>query len=154
MINIILGFLKIVLGLKFGWIIAIVAGIVIGGSIIKNILSGSFSVAKFANGFNIFAGGVQGKLIYYGLIIFGCFVAYHFIMRPTNSYDTDYKNNVHHNQDIMIDQRVGTQEGCNVNILFGLIKIGCKSQPITKTVTVNPICEKCKQKETKKSEKK
>jgi hypothetical protein len=127
-----------------------VAGIIIGGSLIKNILTGSFSIAKFASGFNPFAGGVQGKLIYYGLIIFGCFCVYHFIMRPTYSYDTDYKNQIHHNQDVMIDQRVGTIEGCTVNLGWGLIKLGCKSQPITKTVNVNPECEKCKTKEVKK----
>jgi hypothetical protein len=148
--NILFTILKAILGMKFGWLIAIVAGVIIGGSLIRNILTGSFNVAKFAGGFNIFTGGVQGKLIYYGLIIFGCFTVYHFIMRPTNSYDTDYKNQIHHNQDVMIDQRVGTQEGCNVNLLFGLVKLGCKSQPITKTVNVNPECEKCKTKEIKK----
>jgi hypothetical protein len=149
MINLLLGILKGLMGMKFGGLIAIMSGIVIGGSLIKNIFSGSFNVAKFAGGFNIFAGGVQGKLIYYGLIIFGCFVAYHFIMRPTYSYDTDYKNQIHHNQDVMIDQRVGTIEGCNVNLFFGLIKLGCKSQPITKTI--NYECSSCeKTKEIKK----
>ena len=139
--NIILGLLKGVLGMKFGWLIAIVAGILIGGSLIRNIFTGSFSVAKFASGFNIFAGGVQGKLIYYGLILFGCFVAYHFIMRPTYSYDTDYKNQIHHNQDVFIDQKVGA--GCiPTKILFGLIQIGCKSEPITKTVNNNCDCKK------------
>jgi hypothetical protein len=142
MINIIFGLLKTILGMKFGWLIAIVAGIIIGGSLIRNILSGSFSVAKFAGGFNIFAGGVQGKLIYYGLIIFACFTAYHFIMRSTYSYDTDYKNQIYQNQDVMLDQRVGTQEGCNVNLFFGLVKIGCKSQPITKIVNNSCDCEK------------
>ena len=128
--------------MKFGWLIAIVVGIVIGGSIIRNILSGSFSVAKFAGGFNIFTGGVQGKLIYYGLIIFGCFVVYHFVMRATYSYDTDYRNQIYDNQDVMVDQRAGTQEGCNVNLFFGLVKIGCKSQPITKIVNNSCDCEK------------
>lgn len=150
MVNILLGLLKGIFAMKFGWLIAIVIGIILGGSIIKNILTGSFSVAKFASGFNPFSGGVQGKLIYYGLIIFACFCVYHFIMRPTYSYDTDFKNQIHNNQDVMIDQRVGTIEGCDVNVLFGLIKIGCKSQPITKTVNVNPVCEKCKSKVEKK----
>ena len=149
MTNILLGLLKGILTMKFGWLIAIVAGVVIGGSIIKNILSGSFSVAKFAGGFNIFAGGVQGKLIYYGLIIFGCFVAYHFIMRPTNSYDTDYKNHIHNNQDVFIDQTVGTK-GCDVDLFFGLVKFGCNPKSMTKTVNVDPICEKCRKNEVKK----
>jgi hypothetical protein len=131
-----LGIIKGILGMKFGWLILIAVGTLVGFSLIKNILSGSFNVAKFAGGFNIFTGSVQGKLIYYGLIIFGCFVAYSFIMRPTTSFDTDYKNTIHHNQDVMIDQRVGNSEGCDVNLFFGLIKLGCKQQPITKTVIV------------------
>jgi hypothetical protein len=134
--------ISLILGMKFGWVIAIVLGLIVGGSIIKNIISGSFSVAKFAGGFNIFSGGVQGKLIYYGLIIFGCFVAYSFIMRTTYSYDTDYRNNIKGNQDVIIDQRTGPT--CvPTKILFGLIQIGCKSQPITKNVTNNSDCEKC-----------
>jgi len=128
--------IKFLLGLKFGWVILIAVGAILGISIVKNILSGSFNVAKFAGGFNIFTGSVQGKLIYYGLILFGCFVAYSFIMRPTTDYDTNYKNNIHHNQDVMIDQRVGNSEGCDVNLFFGLIKFGCKQQPITKNVIV------------------
>jgi hypothetical protein len=150
MVNILLGLLKGILGMKFGWLIAIVVGVILGGSIIKNIFSGSFNVAKFASGFNPFTGSVQGKLIYYGLIIFGCFVAYHFIMRPTNSYDTDYKNHIHNNQDVMIDQRVGTNNACDVNLFFGLIKLGCRQDPITKTVNIDPICEKCRKNEVKK----
>lgn len=142
MINIILGIIKTLLGLKFGWIIAIVIGIIIGGSIIKNIITGSFSVAKLASGFNPFLGSVQGKLIYYGLIIFGCFCAYHFIMRPTQSYDTDYKNQIHHNQDVIIDQKVGSS--CiPTSILWGIIQIGCDSKPITKTVNNDFGCEGC-----------
>jgi hypothetical protein len=140
-----LAIIKFLLGMKFGWLILIGGGIIVGGSLIRNIFTGSFSVGKFLGGFNILAGGVQGKLIYYGLIIFGCFVAYHFIMRPTTSYDTDYKNNIQHNQDVMIDQRVGTNNACNVNLFYGLIKLGCKQDPITKTVIAPPcpVCEKC-----------
>jgi hypothetical protein len=143
MVNLLLGLLKGVLGMKFGWLIAIVAGIIIGGSLIKNILSGSFSVVKFASGFNPFAGGVQGKLIYYGIILTICFAVYHQITKDTYSYDTDYKNQIHHNQDVFVDQRVGTKEGCDVNLLFGLIKLGCKSEPMNKTVTYD--CQKCKE---------
>ena len=146
----ILMLLKGLLGTKFGWIIAIVVGIILGGSLIKNIVSGSFSVAKFASGFNPFTGGVQGKLIYYGIIIFACITVYNFVMRPTNSYDTDYKNQIQGNQDVIIDQRVGTNTGCDVSLLFGLVKLGCKQEPITKTVIVEPVCPDCKVKEIKK----
>lgn len=140
---------KFIMNMKFGWLLWMGFSIIMGGSIIRNIFTGSFSVGKLLGGFNIFTGSVQGKLIYYGLIIFGCFVAYHFIMRPTNSYDTDYKNNIQHNQDVMIDQRVGTNNGCDVNLFFGLIKIGCRQQPITKIVNNDTVCEKCNSKEIK-----
>jgi len=148
--NIILTLLKGLLGTKFGWIIAIVVGIILGGSLTKNIVNGSFSVAKFASGFNPFSGGVQGKLIYYGLIIFACFTVYHFIMRPTQSFDTDYRNQIQGNQDVFVDQRVGNNNGCDVNLLFGLIKFGCKQDPITKTVNIDPMCEECQVTEVKK----
>jgi len=146
--NILIMIIKAILGMKFGYLLLIVVGIMVGGSILRNILTGSFNIAKFAGGFNIFSGNVQGKLIYYGLIIFGCFVAYHFIMRPTYSYDTDYKNQIHHNQDVMIDQRVGTRDGCAVELLYGAIKIGCKSQPMSKTV-INTVPEKETQEQIK-----
>jgi len=148
--NAILMLLKGLLGMKFGWLIAIVVGVMLGGSLIKNIISGSFSIAKFAGGFNPFSGGVQGKLIYYCIIIFACITAYNFIMRPTNSYDTDYKNQIQGNQDVIIDQRVGTNTGCDVSLLFGLVKLGCKQEPITKTVILEPDCDNCKVKEVKK----
>jgi hypothetical protein len=64
----ILAIIKFVLGLKFGWIILVIGAIIFGGSIIRNIFTGSFNVAKFAGGFNLFAGGVQGKLIYYFIV--------------------------------------------------------------------------------------
>lgn len=135
--------LKWVLGLKFGWVILIVFGVLVGGSLIKNIISGSFSVGKLASGFNPFTGSVQGKLIYYGVILLLAFGLYHQLTRATTNYDTNYKNNVHHNQDVLIDQRVGTNSGCDVNLFFGLIKLGCKQQPITKIVNNESICEKC-----------
>lgn len=143
MTNLLLGLLKGIMGMKFGWLVAIVLGVVIGGSLIRNILAGSFNVAKFAGGFNIFTGGVQGKLIYYGLIIFGCFTVYHFIMRPTYSYDTDYKNQIHHNQDVAVDQRVGAT--CiPTKILWGLIQIGCNSEAMQKNINNNCNCQPIK----------
>jgi hypothetical protein len=142
----ILGILKFILGMKFGWLLLIGGGLLIGGSIIKNIFTGSFSVGKFLGGFNLFAGGVQGKLIYYGILAILAFGLYYQLTRATTNYDTDYKNNVHHNQDVAIDQRVGA--GCiPTKILWGVIQIGCDSKPITKTVNNN--CE-CNSKEVKK----
>ena len=135
--------IKTIMGMQLGHLLLIGGGFIIGLSIIKNIFTGSFSVGKFLGGFNFFAGGVQGKLIYYGLIIFACFTVYHFVMRSTYSYDTDYKNHIHHNADVFTDQRVGTQEGCAFEFGFGLIKLGCKSQPMTKTI--NYECESCKE---------
>lgn len=122
--------IKAILGMKFGWLLLLVVGIVMGLSLIKNMFSGAFNVAKFAGGFNIFNGSVQGKLLYYGLIIFGCFVVYSFIMRPTTSFDTDYRNNVHHNRDVYLDQRVGDvcSEKCAIAIQpfgFTILKLGC-----------------------------
>jgi len=147
--NAILLLLKGLLGTKFGWIIAIVVGVILGGSLVKNIVSGSFSIAKFASGFNPFSGGVQGKLIYYGLIFFACILVYNFVMRPTNSYDTDYRNQITGNQDVIIDQSVGAK--CiPTKILWGLIQFGCTSAPINKTVTVNNECVDCKVKEVRK----
>lgn len=144
MINIILGLIKVVLGMKFGWLIAIVAGIVIGGSIIRNILTGSFSVVKLASGFNPFTGAVQGKLIYYGLILVICFGVYHQLTRAT--YDTDYtntyKNNVHNNENVVIDQKqiIESQEDLilvGVKI-FGLkIGITCKATPKPREIIDN-----------------
>ena len=143
MLKIILALITFILKLKFGWIIAIVVGVIIGFSVIKNIISGSFSVAKLASGFNPFTGAIQGKLIWLAIWCFIFFTAYQFIMRPTTSYDTDYKNNIRGNQDVIIDQSVGVK--CiPTRILWGLIQIGCKSDPISKNVTNN--CKDCGQK--------
>jgi len=122
--------IKFILGLKFGWLLLIVGGIIMGGSIIKNIFTGSFSVAKFAGGFNIFAGGVQGKLIYYGLMIVLALGLYHQITRATYDYDTDYKNNIRNNRDVYLDQRVGETctEKCALAIQpmgFTILKVAC-----------------------------
>jgi hypothetical protein len=124
--------LKWILSLKFGWVILIVAGVLIGGSLIKNIISGSFSVGKLASGFNPFTGSVQGKLIYYGLILLLAFGLYHQLTRSTydTDYNTNYRNNVNQNRDVYLDQRVGDvcQEKCAIAIQpFGwtLLKVGC-----------------------------
>lgn len=138
--NLLIILAKAIFGIKFGWLIIIIFATLFGLALIKNIISGTFSISKFASGFNPFTGAVQGKLIYYGLILFGCFVAYHFIMRPTNSYDTDYRNNIRGNQDVIIDQSVGAK--CiPTKILWGVIQIGCKSEPINKTVNNNCDCK-------------
>jgi hypothetical protein len=142
MINILLGLLKGLLAMKFGWLIAIVIGVIIAGSIIKNVINGSFSVAKLASGFNPFTGSVQGKLIYYGVLALLAFGLYHQLTRATTNYDTDYKNKIDHNQDVMIDQRVGAK-GCDVDLFYGLIKLGCNPKSITKTVNNNLDCDKC-----------
>ncbi len=142
MVNLLLVLLKGILGMKFGWLIVIIAGIIIGGSLIKNVISGSFSIGKFASGFNPFLGGVQGKLIYYGLLITLALAIYHQITRPTTDYDTNYKNQIHHNRDIAVDQRVGAT--CiPTKILWGLIQIGCNSEAMQqKNINNNCDCQK------------
>ena len=128
--NILLTLLKGILGMKFGWVILVVVGLIFGLSLIKNIISGSFSIAKFASGFNPF-GGVQPKLIWLAIWCFIFFTAYQFIMRPTTNYNTDYRNNIHDNQDVMVDQRVGAS--CiPTKILWGVIQIGCNSESMKK----------------------
>lgn len=130
--------IKTLLGMKLGVLLLIIFGGLIGLSFLKNLITGSFSIAKFAAGFNPFTGSVQGKLIYYALIAFACFTVYRFVMRDT--YSADYKNNIKGNQDVFIDQKVGTN-GCAVNLFFGLIKIGCNPKSMTKTVNNNCGCQ-------------
>ena len=140
MTNLLLELAKIILGLKFGWLLLIVVVIVLGGSIIRNIFTGSFNVFKFTSGFNPFTGSMQGKLIWLAIWCFIFFTAYQFIMRPTYSYDTDYKNHIHHNEDVILDQRVGA--GCiPTKFLWGLIQIGCNSKAIEKNIT--NYCKDC-----------
>ena len=140
--NLLIGLVKGILGMKFGVLIVVVLGVILVFSILKNIISGSFSVAKLASGFNPFTGAIQGKLIWLAIWCFIFFTAYQFIMRPTTSYDTDYKNNIRGNQDVIIDQSVGAK--CiPTKILFGLIQIGCKSEAVKKNVT-NNNCKDCK----------
>ena len=132
--SILMSLIKWLLMQKFGIVILIVVGVILLISIVRNILSGSFNVAKFAGGFNPFVGSVQGKLMYYAVFAILAFGLYHQLTRSTTNYDTDYKNQIHHNQDVFVDQRVGTSTGCDVNLFYGLIKLGCKQPPMTKNV--------------------
>lgn len=132
MLNELLPIIKFILSLKFGWVIFIILGGIVGGSLIKNIISGSFSIGKLASGFNIFAGGVQGKLIYWGLLAILAFGLYSQLTRATfdTDYNTNYRNNVQQNRDVYLDQRVGDvcTEKCAIAIQpFGwtLLKVGC-----------------------------
>lgn len=125
--NILLTLLKGIMGMKFGWVILLVVGLIIGGSLIKNILTGSFSIGKLFSGFNILTGSVQGKLIYYGILALLAFGLYHQLTKATTEYNTDYRNNVHHNRDVAIDQRVG-ESGCAFSFGWGFIKLGCKQE--------------------------
>ena len=137
---------KTILGMKFGWLIVIVVAVILGFSIIKNIFSGSFNVVKLASGFNPFTGAIQGKLIWLAIWCFIFFTVYNFIMRPTYSYDTDYKNQIHHNEDVLVDQRVGAT--CiPTKILWGLIQIGCNSGAMEKNI--DNSCKDCEKIERK-----
>ena len=141
--------IKFLLGLKFGWIILLGIGLLMGGSLIRNIFTGSFSVGKFASGFNLFAGGVQGKLIYYAIIGTLLLAVYGKIMQPTSDFDNTYKNNVHHNDDVVIDQRqiIESQED---SLLIGIkifgFKIGitAKGTPKPREIIDNSKVEKPK----------
>jgi hypothetical protein len=115
---------------NIGVIIGSIGAIVGVGSLILNIIKGTFSVAKFASGFNIFTGQVQGKLIYYGILAILGFALYHQLTRATVDYNTDYRNNIRNNRDVYIDQRVGDvcAEKCAIAIQpFGItiLKAGC-----------------------------
>jgi len=133
--------MQTILNLKVGYLILIVGGLLLVGSLIKNILYGSFSLGKFVSGFNPFTGSIQGKLIWLAIWCFIFFTVYQFIMRPTTNFDTDYKNNVHHNDDVIIDERVGNS-GCVFEFGWGLIKLGCQQKPIISNI--NEITEKDK----------
>ena len=144
---------KFILGMKFGWLLLIGIGLILGLSVVKNIISGTFSVTKLAGGFNILSGPIQGKLIYYGVMAILAFGLYHQLTRATTNYDTDYKNQIKGNQDVIIDQRVGP--GCvPTKILWGLIQFGCKPASIDNSEVynglVNTECSKCKEESQKK----
>ena len=131
--NLIFGLIKIILGMKFGYLILIGIVVILGFSIIKNIFSGSFNVVKLAGGFNPFTGAIQGKLIWLAIWCFIFFTAYSFIMRPTTNYDTDFKNNFNNQGDNLVDQRIGAT--CiPTKILWGVITIGCDSGSQKKVV--------------------
>lgn len=133
--------LKLILGMKFGWLLLIVGGITLLLSLVRNIATGSFSVAKFASGFNPFLGGVQDKLIYYGILALLAFGLYHQLTKSTTEFNTDYKNNIHNNRDVIVDQRVGTgkEDLAFVGIkLFGLkIGVGIEGNQSSKVVINN-----------------
>jgi hypothetical protein len=131
--DILLTLLKGILGMKLGWVILLAVGLILGVSLIKNIISGSFSIGKLASGFNPFTGSAQGKLIYFAVLAFIFFTIYSFVMRTTISYDTDYKNNFNNQGDNLVDQRVGAT--CiPTKILWGVITIGCDSGSQKKVV--------------------
>jgi hypothetical protein len=128
--TILMSVIKWLLGMKFGIVILIVVGVIFLLSLIKNIISGSFSPTKFLGGFNIFTGSIQGKLIYWGVLAILAFGLYHQLTRPTWNYDTDYKNNIKQNRDVYLDQRVGDTctEKCVLAMQpfgFTLLKVGC-----------------------------
>jgi len=139
--TILMSLIKGILTMKFGWVILTVVGIVMGLSIVKNIFSGSFNVAKFAGGFNIFTGSVQGKLIYYGFLAILAFGLYHQLTRAT--FDTDYtntyKNNIHNNENVTVDQSQTIQTPEDTLLIgikiFGL-RIGISAQSKPKPVTI------------------
>lgn len=110
MINIITTIIKVVVGFKGGIWILIGLGILFVFFLIKNIFNGSFSIAKFFGGFNVFSGSGQGKLIYY-FVIFSIVAAvalgiYHKFVQTTFTYDTSYKNDIHGNENVSISQNV------------------------------------------------
>lgn len=98
--------LKAIMGIKIGVGIWIGVGIFVLLLLI-NIFKGTFSIAKFAGGFNVFGEGVMGKLMYY--LIIGAIVAaialgiYAKFVQPTQ--ETNYKNLIKNNENVAIDQR-------------------------------------------------
>jgi hypothetical protein len=126
---------------KFGIVILIVVGVILLISLVRNILSGSFNVAKFAGGFNLFTGSIQGKLMYYAVFAILAFGLYHQLTRAT--FDTDYtntyKNNIHGNENVTVDQsqHIQTPEDA---LLIGIkifgFKLGVSVQSQPKPVTI------------------
>ena len=100
--------------------------------IVKKEVPGALKFAPLAG----LAGGLSFKVISY-IIIFAivgtvCFALYKKITATT--YSSDYKNQISHNQDVIIDQRAAGNGGCSVELAYGLVKIGCKQLPVTKVV--------------------
>jgi len=128
--NLIIPILKFIMGMKIGTAIALIGGGLVLITLIRNILIGTFNVSKFAGGFNIFSGSIQGKLIYWGILAILAFGLYHQLTRSTFNYDTDYRNNIRNNRDVYLDQRVGDvcTEKCVLSIQplgFTILKFGC-----------------------------
>lgn len=79
--------------------------------LLRNLKTGAFSPLKFISGFNLFLPGVQGKLIYIGVILIVAaillFGLYHQLTRATydTNYKNNYKNNIHGNNAVTVDQR-------------------------------------------------
>lgn len=121
---------------RIAGIVGIISFVVV---LIFNIIKGSFSISKFFGGFNVFTGSVQGKLIYYAVLLILGYGLFHQLTRATVDYNTDYKNNIKGNRDVYIDQRVGEacQEKCLVAVQpFGItiLKVGC-SQSCEASIT-------------------
>jgi hypothetical protein len=130
---------------RIAGIIGVIIFIVV---LVFNIIKGTFSISKFFGGFNIFAGGVQGKLIYYGILLLLGMGLWHQLTKATTEYNTDYKNNIQKNRDVYIDQSVGNGETdkCFVSIEpfgFTLLKAGCVKVKAT-SIIENKIKENSK----------
>lgn len=114
-------------------IIGVLVGVI---SLVVNMLKGSFNISKFFGGFNIFSGGVQGKLIYFAVLAIVGYGLIHQLTKATTEYNTDYRTNLHHNRDVAVDQRVGVT--CiPTKFLWGLIQIGCNSESMKNNVVNN-----------------
>ncbi len=83
-------------------IAGMVGAVIFIGVLVFNLIKGTFSISKFFGGFNIFAGAVQGKLIFYAIILAVAFGVYQKIIQPT--VRTDYKNNIKA-ETVYIDQK-------------------------------------------------
>jgi hypothetical protein len=75
-------------------------------SVVFNIIKGTFSVTKLLGGFNIFSGQVQGKLIFYGVIIvIALAIAFGLYTKITEkTIVTNYKNKITA-ENVTIDER-------------------------------------------------
>ena len=119
-------------------IAGIVGVVIFVGVLVFNILKGTFSISKFFGGFNVFAGAVQGKLIFYAIIAAVAFGVYQKIIQPT--VRTDYKNNIKA-ETVYIDQKPILPE---IKYAFRLQSFGLdihffRITPYPKTNTVNNL---------------
>ena len=129
------------------WILVSLGGVVIFIMILlKNIFSGAFNVTKFFGGFNLLAVGVQGKLIYY-FIIFTVFAIlayglYHKLTEATNDFTNNYRNNVHDNQQVTLDQKqiINTDVSCfGISLGHSCLGFATPSVPKVETTTQNKV---------------